>query len=99
MVCSACDKYRGIPREFGTQSHVSETIDRHTDRTERWKNRCMYVPDENKDNDDDNGNKKKMDQWLPFNILIIFFRVNYMSIPHKKQSVTALIFIVFCIYF
>lgn len=55
----------------------------------------MYVPDENKDNDDDNGNKKKMDQWLPFNILIIFFRVNYMSIPHKKQSVTALIFIVF----
>ena len=55
LVRPACDKCGGFPRKLGAESDVSETIDRHTYRTERGKNRCMYVQDKNKDNDGGNG--------------------------------------------
>ena len=56
MVCPSCDKCEGFPRYFGAEQNVSETFDRHAYRTERWKNRCVYVQDENKHNDGGNGN-------------------------------------------
>ena len=55
LVRFARDEYRGFPRKLGAESDVSETIDRHTYRTERGKNRCMYIQDKNKDNDGGNG--------------------------------------------
>ncbi len=56
MVCPACDECGGMPWQLGTESDVSESAERHTDRTERWKNRCLYVQNENKDNNGDNDN-------------------------------------------
>lgn len=61
LVRSARDECGGVSRQFGAEQDAPEETERRTDRTERWKNKCLYVQNESKDTCGDNSNIKEIE--------------------------------------
>ena len=59
LVRPARDEYWSISWKLGAEQDVSEETERRTDRTERWKNKCLYVQNKSKDTCGDNSNIKE----------------------------------------